>query len=195
MTGADVVVVAMSGDYVQRGEPAIIDKWIRTEHALRNGADLVIEIPTLFCLGNAGMYANAGVRLLEATSKVSHIAFGSESDDADALKRIAEALRDKVSEIERNILEMRDKGFSYPAARELAYARVRAGLKGTDPDIDPEILSDRDLLSKPNVILAIEYIKAMRNADKDVIYNLSGQRVSNAGRGIYIVNGKKVLKK
>ena len=50
----------------------------------RNGADLVIEIPTLFCLGNAGMYANAGVRLLEATGKVSHIAFGSESDDADA---------------------------------------------------------------------------------------------------------------
>ena len=99
MTGADAVVVAMSGDYVQRGEPAIIDKWIRTEHALRNGADLVIEIPTLFCLGNAGMYANAGVRLLEATGKVLYIAFGSESDDAAALKRIAETLRDKGSEM------------------------------------------------------------------------------------------------
>ena len=170
MTGADAVVVAMSGDYVQRGEPAIIDKWIRTEHALRNGADLVIEIPTLFCLGNAGMYANAGVRLLEATGKVLYIAFGSESDDAAALKRIAETLRDKGSEIERNILDMRGKGFSYPAARELAYAHVRAGLKGTDPDIDPEILSDRDLLSKPNVILAIEYIKAMRNAEPVLIH-------------------------
>ena len=50
LTGADALVVAISGDYVQRGEPAIIDKWTRTEHALKNGADLVIEIPTLFCL-------------------------------------------------------------------------------------------------------------------------------------------------
>ncbi len=169
LTGADAVVVAMSGDYVQRGEPAIVDKWIRAELALRNGADLVMEMPTLFCLGNAGMYAKAGVSLLEATGKVSHIAFGSESDDTAALRRIAETLKDKESEIERNILKMRDKGFSYPVARELAYAHVRADMKGTDPDTDPEILSDRSLLSKPNVILAIEYIKAMKNAEPVLI--------------------------
>ena len=73
ITGCDAVVVAMSGDYVQRGEPAIMDKWVRTEHALKSGADLVIEIPVLFCLGNAGQYAGAAVRILEATGRVSHI--------------------------------------------------------------------------------------------------------------------------
>ena len=93
-TGCDAVIVAMSGDYVQRGEPAILDKWTRTEHALMSGADLVIEIPVLFCLGNAGQYARAAVKLLEATGKVSHISFGSESGDKDALIRIAHTLRD-----------------------------------------------------------------------------------------------------
>jgi uncharacterized membrane protein (DUF485 family) len=91
----------MSGDFVQRGEPALLDKWTRTEHALRSGADLVIEIPALFCLGNAGQYADAAVRILEATGKVSHISFGSESGDADALKRIAGVLRDHDQEIEQ----------------------------------------------------------------------------------------------
>ena len=170
LTGADAVVVAMSGDHVQRGEPAIIDKWTRTELALKSGADLVIEIPALFCLGNAGQYAGAGVRLLEATGKVSHIAFGSETDDAEPLKRIAETLRDKNAEIDSIILKMRDKGLSYPAARELAYAQMRAALKGTDPESDSEILGDRNLFDKPNAILAVEYIKAMRMAEPVVIH-------------------------
>lgn len=170
LTGADALVVAISGDYVQRGEPAIIDKWTRTEHALKNGADLVIEIPTLFCLGNAGVYAKAGVRLLEATGKVSHIAFGSETDDEASLRRIADTLRDKEAEIESGILKKRKEGLSYPAARESVYAQVRAALKGTNPDKDPEILYDRRLLGKPNIILAIEYIKAMRNAEPVLIH-------------------------
>ena len=93
VTGCDAVVVAMSGDYVQRGEPAIMDKWVRTEHALRSGADLVLEIPVLFCLGNAGQYASAAVKILEATGKVSHISFGSESGDGEALVRIAQTQR------------------------------------------------------------------------------------------------------
>ena len=78
MTDADAVIVALSGNFVQRGMPAVSDKWSRAEHALRCGADLVIEIPVLHCLGNAGQYASAGVRLLESLG-VSHIAFGSES--------------------------------------------------------------------------------------------------------------------
>lgn len=169
LTGADAVVVAMSGDYVQRGEPAIIDKWIRTEHALRCGADLVIEIPLLFCLGNAGQYAAAGVKLLESTGKVSSIAFGSESDNAETLIRVAETLRDKEAEIESSILKMHDKGLSYPASRELAYVQLRAAMKGTEPDSDPDILSEISLFDKPNAILAIEYVKAMRRAKPVVI--------------------------
>ena len=165
ITGCDAVVAAMSGDYVQRGEPAFMDKWVRTEHALRSGVDLVIEIPVLFCLGNAGQYANAAVKLLEATGKVSHISFGSESGDVESLTRIANTLRDNGSEIERLIQSMRGKGFSYPAARELAYSGIMAEIKGTDPDTDPEITGDIRILKNANDILAIEYIKAMKEAE------------------------------
>ena len=168
-TGCDAVIVAMSGDYVQRGEPAILDKWTRTEHALMSGADLVIEIPVLFCLGNAGQYARAAVKLLEATGKVSHISFGSESGNKDALIRIAHTLRDNEEEIEAAVKSIRNKGFSYPAARAIAYSGVRASIKGTDPDTDPEILSDISILDKANDILAIEYIKVMEKAEPVVI--------------------------
>lgn len=169
VTGCDAVIAAMSGDYVQRGEPAIMDKWVRTEHALRSGADLVVEIPVLFCLGNAGQYAGAAVRILEATGKVSHISFGSESADADSLVRIAHTLRDHGQEIEAAVKSTRSKGLSYPAARALAYSEVRASIKGTDPETDPEILSDIRILEKSNDILAIEYIKAMQKAEPAVI--------------------------
>ena len=169
VTGCDAVVAAMSGDYVQRGEPAIMDKWVRTEHALKSGADLVLEIPVLFCLGNAGQYAAAAVRILEATGMVSHISFGSESGDTGALVRIAKLLKDKESEIETAIRSIRGKGFSYPAARAVAYSEVKAAEKGTDANSDPEILNDIQILNNANDILAVEYIKAMRNAEPAVI--------------------------
>ena len=169
ITGCDAVVVAMSGDYVQRGEPAFMDKWVRTEHALRSGVDLVIEIPVLFCLGNAGQYAGAAVRLLEATGKVTHISFGSESGDAESLVRIAHTFRDNDQKTEEAIKSKRGMGFSYPAARALAYSEIRASVKGTDPDTDPEILKDIQILEKANDILGIEYIKAMKSAEPVVI--------------------------
>ena len=168
-SGCDVIVAAMSGDYVQRGEPAVMDKWVRTEHALRSGADLVLEIPVLFCLGNAGQYAGAAVRLLEATGKVTHISFGSESGDADALIRIANTLRDNEPEIEAAVRSLREKGLSYPAARAMAYSAVRAAVKGSDPDGDPEIIRDVQILNNSNDILAVEYIKAMEGVKPVVI--------------------------
>ena len=169
ITGCDAVVVAMSGDYVQRGEPAIMDKWTRAEHALRCGADLVLEIPVLYCLGNAGQYAEAAVRILEATGKVTHISFGSESGDPEALIRIAHNLRGNEPEMGAAIKTVRKKGLSYPAARALAYSEVMAALRGTDPDTDTEILKDIQILNNANDILAVEYIKAMTCAEPVVI--------------------------
>ena len=169
ITGCDAVVAAMSGDYVQRGEPAVMDKWVRTEHALKSGADLVVEIPVLFCLGNAGQYADAAVRTLEATGKVTHISFGSESGEKDSLARVARTLKENEDAIADTVRSIRSMGFSYPAARARAYAEVRAGIKGTDPDSDPEILGDLRILEQANDILGIEYIKAMADAEPVVI--------------------------
>jgi len=171
---ADAVVVAMSGDFVQRGEPAIMDKWTRTEHALKSGADLVIEIPVLFCLGNARQYAEAAVRLLEATGKVSGIAFGSESGDAEALTQTAVTLREHHDEIGKLTAELQRKGLSYPAARAAAYAEVVKAVSDGVPGI-PE---------QPNDILAIEYIRAMRTAEPVVI------KREGAGYGDPFENGK-----
>lgn len=165
LSGADAVVVAMSGDYVQRGEPAILDKWTRTAHALNCGADLVVEIPVLHCLGNAGQYASAAVRILESTGVVSHISFGSECGDTAVLAAIAKVLRDKEGELAESISSLRSRGLSYPAAREASYAELRGRMLDADPAADPEILREIRILSSPNDILSLEYIQAMRAAE------------------------------
>lgn len=147
LTGADAVIVAMSGNFVQRGEPAVFDKWTRTKHALGSGADLVVELPTLYCLGNAGQYANAGVKILESTGVVSHIAFGSESGNIGLLRNTADNLKLHSSQISDRIRDLRSNGLSYPAARELAYSEI--------------VEEAPDVLKNSNDILALEYINAM----------------------------------
>ena len=146
IAGSDAVVVAMSGDYVQRGEPAILDKWERAQHALLHGADLVVEIPTLFCIGNAAQYARAGVGLLESIGSVSHLAFGSESGDIDSLLLTAVNLDRADAEINAGIAKLIKDGMSYPAARAKVYNEMF-------PDAD-------DLPDDSNDILALEYIRA-----------------------------------
>ena len=175
LTGADAVVVAMSGDFVQRGEPAMLDKWKRTELALRGGADLVIEIPALYCLGNAGQYASAGVKLLEALGCDS-VAFGSECGDTGLLAEIAGFLVISADEISSEVQELRTSGLSYPAARSKAYEKVRRQYMqdkcenaGTDAGADAgaveEILQkELKVLESSNDILSLEYILAMEKA-------------------------------
>ena len=169
-TGCDAVVVAMSGDFVQRGAPAVFDKWERAEHALRSGADLVIEIPVLHCLGNAGQYASAGVSLLESLGTVSHIAFGSESGDLELLRNTAEFLNAESTRLEEQIRALGRNGFSYPAARAKAFE-----LLGGSSDAVK-------LLERPNDILAVEYIRQMKNAAPVAIRRLGasyGQDVTD----------------
>ena len=165
LSGCDAVVVAMSGDFVQRGEPALTDKWTRTEAALRSGADLVTEIPVLFCLGNAQQYASASVRLLEAAG-CSHIAFGSESGDVEALKRTASFIKRHHGEMTSGIRALTTEGLSYPAARAAVYRQLREKESGLDRSLtDTEVA----VMSEPNDILALEYIMRMKTAEPLVI--------------------------
>ncbi len=151
LSGCDALVVAMSGDFVQRGAPAVMDKWTRAEHALRCGADLVIEIPALFCLGNAGQYAAAGVKILEAAG-VSCISFGSESGDAEALAGTARFIKEHRAEMDALISAYSKEGMSYPASRAKAFEELGGSREGLA------------VLSNPNDILAAEYIMAMDKA-------------------------------
>ncbi|MBO5494647.1 MAG: nucleotidyltransferase family protein [Eubacterium sp.] len=130
----DSVVCVMSGNYVQRGEPAVYDKFTRAKEAVKNGADLVIELPCVYSTKSAEGFAKYGVRLLEATGVVDRIAFGTESDDIDKLRELSGKIKSYDSEIK----EKMKSGISYPAARQ-------------------QVLKS-DLLEGANNILALEYL-------------------------------------
>lgn len=157
MTGADAVVCVMSGDFVQRGEPAVYDKWTRTEMALRSGADLVIEIPTFFCLGDASVYARASVQLLEALGCVTHISFGSESGDISLLKGLADLLVDQSGDITRLSDVYAKEGSSWPRARQKAFEELFHD--------DPLYENYLKCLKGPNNVLALEYLKNIKNLE------------------------------
>lgn len=146
-TGADRVVVVMSGSFVQRGEPAIFDKWTRAEAALHNGVDMVLELPVLFAASNAETFARAAVRLLEESGIVDILCFGSESGDLHSMQEAAKLMANETEEFQRLLKEQLDEGLSYPAARAKALETVS--------QINSEILS------RPNHILGLEYLKAL----------------------------------
>ena len=145
--GADRVVVVMSGSFVQRGEPAIFDKWTRTEAALKNGVDLVLELPVLFAAANAETFARAAVRILEDTGIVDVLCFGSESGNLHSMQEAAKLMENETEEFQNLLKEQLDEGLSYPAARAKALETVS--------QISSEILS------RPNHILGLEYLKAL----------------------------------
>lgn len=129
------VVCVMSGNFVQRGEFAVFDKFKRTKTALENGADLVLELPCAYSLMSANGFAKYAVQILEATGIVDEIAFGAECDNINELKSVA----DKLSTCDDEIAKIMKTGVSYPVARKMAL--------------------NTDLLDTPNNILAIEYLK------------------------------------
>lgn len=134
----DTVICCMSGNFVQRGEFAVLDKFQRTETALQNGADLVIELPAEQATLSAEGFAQSAVDLLESLGVTDTLAFGAENHNLDALKAVADTLKNK--EIQKEIAAEMKKGISYPAARK-------------------NVIKS-ELLELPNNILAIEYLKA-----------------------------------
>lgn len=144
---ADRVVIVMSGSFVQRGEPAIFDKWTRTQAALQNGADLVLELPVLFAAANAETFARGAVRTLEESGIVDILCFGSESGNLNALQEAAKLMSNETEEFQRLLKVKLDEGFSYPAARAKALETVSH--------------INNEILSRPNHILGLEYLRAL----------------------------------
>lgn len=163
--GADFVIVAMSGNFLQRGVPALCDKFTRTEMALRCGADLVVEIPTLWATASAEYYAHAGVALLASTGVVTHLAFGAETDDLGALKQVAAILK-KEPDVYRAVLANSIRsGNSFPVARKNA-------LITSLPQFSEEKINE--LLDNPNNILALEYLKALPDSIEPILIKREG---------------------
>lgn len=144
--GAQVAVAVMSGHFLQRGEPALVDKWRRTEMALRAGVDLVVELPFPFACQSAPHFALGAVQCLDGLGGVSALCFGSESGNLALLQRCATLLEKRRPELTAGIAAKLREGVHYPAAR--------AALMD-----EPEL---EEVLRTPNNILALEYLEALR---------------------------------
>ena len=148
----DITICAMSGNFVQRGEPAIFNKFSRAKVATKNGIDIVFEIPTYFAVSTAENFAYSAVNLLK-NAGVTHLAFGVESDDINKLNEIATLLINEPDEYKIELKKHLDKGISFAAARDNAVAKF----------------IPNKLLKSPNNILAIEYLKAIKYFNADII--------------------------
>jgi predicted nucleotidyltransferase len=154
ITNADYVIVVMSGNYVQRGTPAIIDKYSRTLMALNNGADIVIELPVIYATASAETFAAGAVRLLHDLGIVNSICFGSECGDLTLLSSIAKALCNESEEFKISLASHLRQGLSYPMARKNALLNTikLSGYKKQQIE---------RVIESSNNILGIEYLKAL----------------------------------
>lgn len=148
LCGADFVVAIMSGNFVQRGDVAIFSKELRAKAAVASGADLVVELPTVFALQSAEFFAKGGVSIAGALGIVDFLSFGAECDDVRALADIAALLCREPDEFSAILKQQLDTGMAYPAARAAAIAHILG-------------VNAAELISSPNNILAIEYCKAL----------------------------------
>ena len=145
-TGADAIVCVMSGNFVQRGAPAVFDKWTRTSHALKNGVDLVIELPLEFSMASAERFAYGGVYLLNAIN-ADYISFGAESSKEEIINAYEKIKKIDLSELKSTLKE----GVSFATARQH--------------------IADTDVLESPNNILALEYLKAIEKTNSKIVPN------------------------
>lgn len=163
LSGADAVICLMSGNFVQRGEAAIIHKYARARHAVLAGADVVIELPTVFATSNAELFAKGGIHILRSIPDVETLCFGAENADKLAFISAARYLNDEPKEVSDKIKEYTANGNSYAKARANAWA-------GFIP---------LDLLSSPNNILGLEYTKALLSSHS----NISILPIPRVGKG------------
>ena len=120
LTNSDYTVAIMSGNFTQRGEVSIVDKWSKAQMAIENGVDLVIELPTLYAISSAENFASGAIKILDSLGIVNYISFGSESNDISLLDDIANVLAFEPSKYKALLSHELARGESYPKARENA---------------------------------------------------------------------------
>ncbi len=149
-TGAEYTICIMSGNFVQRGNTSIVNKWIKTEMALKNGIDLVIELPTIYAISSAENFAEGAIKILNSLKIVDTVSFGSEEADIDILNRLATILYNEPRKYTELLNAELKKGLSFPKARENAVLLYLNDSKYFN------------ILNQPNNNLAIEYLKALK---------------------------------
>ena len=151
-------IAVMSGNFVQRGDTSIVNKWIKTEMALKNGVDLVIELPTLYALSSAENFADGAIKILDELGLVDYVSFGSEIGDINPLNEIASLLYKEPKELSQMIAANVKTGLPYAKARELALEKYYGNSKRINNIID-----------NPNNILGIEYLKSLKKHKSNIV--------------------------
>ena len=156
-TGSSYSIAVISGNFTQRGSTSLVDKWTKTEIALKNGIDLVIELPLLYSISSAENFAEGAIKIFDSLKVVDYISFGSESGDISTLNTVADILYKEPREYKNILSHELGKGLSFPKARENAMLMY---LK--------DIRKFSSVLSSPNNILGIEYLKALKKHKSNI---------------------------
>jgi len=152
---APKVIVVMSGNFTQRGDSAICDKFTRTRMALENGADIVVELPVFYAVSSAEYFSWAAVKLMDAMGVVTHLSFGSESGDLEQIRFVASAINKHHESISWMTSELMSDGLPYFSAREHSLSSI--------------LHICQDFIRQPNHILAIEYVRALEEINSSII--------------------------
>lgn len=156
-TNCDGIVCILSGNFVQRGLPSILDKWTRAKIAIESGVDLVIELPSVFAVSSAEHFAFGGVSLLNNLNVIDYISFGSEEGNLLLIDKISDLLIDEPLEYKNLLKENLNSGLSYPVARMDA---IKTFLNLSTDEIS--------ILNQSNNILSLEYLKAIKTLDSKI---------------------------
>ena len=157
ITGANYTVAVISGNFVQRGNVALIDKWSRAKMAILNGVDLVLELPCIYSISSAENFSSGAIKILNSLKIVDAVSFGSEINDMSVLKEFATILTEEPDEYKSLLAHELSKGISFPKARENALLMYLN-----------DIRKYANVLSSPNNILAIEYLKALQISESTI---------------------------
>lgn len=173
ITGADHIICFMSGSFLQRGIPALADKYTRAEIAIRCGADAVFEIPFVYATSSARDYATAAIHMMNACGCIDYISFGAETDDLQFLSCIAHIVTNEPPEVSKHIRSFMASGYTYSIARASAVAdyihhHPESCCNGTEPGSSASQEELKSILASPNNILAIEYLSALMRTGSSI---------------------------
>lgn len=152
---ADNIIVVMSGNFTQRGEMAVMNKYKRAKHAILSGADIVIELPTVFATANAEIFAKGGINLINSLGIVDSVCFGVESGDKQSYLSLAKEMNNESKEFKTALKTALDNGISLAKAKFMAVKSIGGCF-------------DEKLISSPNNILGLEYTKALLKLKSDI---------------------------
>ncbi len=153
-TNSQNVIAVMSGNFVQRGEPSIFNKYTRTKLALQNGVDIVLELPTVYATSSAELFSHSAVSILDKSNIVNTICFGSESGSIKPIQSVANILTNESSHFKMLLKEELSTGVNFPKARQNALSKISPSLS--------------DVVSSPNNILGIEYLKSLNKLNSKI---------------------------